>query len=240
MLKNSAKLLVSVRNATEAEAALAGGADLIDIKEPRRGSLGAADHAVVKEICDRVAGRRPVSAACGELLDAARTNLVSLAEEGGLAMLKLGLANCRGSQSWREELSRLRDLLPVDCVLVPVGYADYPAAISPEPAELLDACQELSLGWMMVDTFDKAAGDLFDAFEAGRLTRLASSAHESGIKIAVAGRLRAERLAEAATLGADVVGVRGAVCPRGRLSSVEARLVASARELISPRPVTAL
>ena len=33
-------LLVSVRSAEEAEIALAGGANLIDIKEPSRGALG--------------------------------------------------------------------------------------------------------------------------------------------------------------------------------------------------------
>ena len=36
-------LLVSVRSAAEALAALAGGADVIDVKEPNQGSLGAAD-----------------------------------------------------------------------------------------------------------------------------------------------------------------------------------------------------
>ncbi len=40
------RLLVSVRSAAEAEIALSAGADLIDVKEPSRGSLGAADPAV--------------------------------------------------------------------------------------------------------------------------------------------------------------------------------------------------
>jgi uncharacterized protein (UPF0264 family) len=43
-------LLVSVRNVEEAEAALAGGADLIDIKEPLHGSLGAAS----AEVCEAI------------------------------------------------------------------------------------------------------------------------------------------------------------------------------------------
>lgn len=64
------RLLVSVRSAAEAEAALAGGADLIDIKEPTRGSLGRADDRVIADILRQVAGRRPVSAALGELWDA--------------------------------------------------------------------------------------------------------------------------------------------------------------------------
>ena len=50
-------LLVSVRSADEADAALAGGADLIDCKEPARGPLGVAEPEVVAAILDRVAGQ---------------------------------------------------------------------------------------------------------------------------------------------------------------------------------------
>src|SRR4051812_47948913 len=41
------ELLVSVRSAKEVEAALAGGADIIDAKEPSRGSLGAVSPKVL-------------------------------------------------------------------------------------------------------------------------------------------------------------------------------------------------
>ena len=48
-------LLVSVRSAAEALSALAGGADVIDVKEPNRGSLGAADDETISSAeLDRV------------------------------------------------------------------------------------------------------------------------------------------------------------------------------------------
>ena len=62
-------LLVSVRDAMEARAALHGGADLIDIKEPRAGSLGSAEVGTWREICEVVATAKPLSVALGELLD---------------------------------------------------------------------------------------------------------------------------------------------------------------------------
>ena len=43
----SVNLLVSVRSRQEAAAALAGGADIIDIKEPSQGSLGRAAASVM-------------------------------------------------------------------------------------------------------------------------------------------------------------------------------------------------
>ena len=54
-----AELLVSVRSADEAKAALAGSADIIDIKEPDHGSLGRASHAALDAILNCIAGRRP-------------------------------------------------------------------------------------------------------------------------------------------------------------------------------------
>ena len=62
-----AGLLVSVRSAAEAQTALAGGAALIDVKEPERGPLGRADDATVAEVVAAVASRCPVSAALGEI-----------------------------------------------------------------------------------------------------------------------------------------------------------------------------
>ena len=64
-----AGLLVSVRSVAEAEIALAGGAAIIDVKEPSRGALGRADDTIIADIVRSVAGRAPVSAALGELID---------------------------------------------------------------------------------------------------------------------------------------------------------------------------
>lgn len=53
-------LLVSVRDAREARLALAGGVDLIDIKEPSRGALGGADPAIWRDVRDVTAGAVPL------------------------------------------------------------------------------------------------------------------------------------------------------------------------------------
>src|SRR6516162_9005987 len=93
------RLLVSVRNATEAEAALAGGAHLIDVKEPARGPLGRADEATIAAVVRRVAGRRPVSAAMGELAPNAGPGAPP-----GLAYVKWGLAGRACNAGWQEQL----------------------------------------------------------------------------------------------------------------------------------------
>ena len=60
------RLLVSVSSAAEASAALAGGADIIDAKNPLAGALGPVSLEVLREIYAVVAGTRPVTAALGD------------------------------------------------------------------------------------------------------------------------------------------------------------------------------
>src|SRR5688500_12679056 len=94
-------LLVSVRSVAEALAALEGGAALIDIKEPARGSLGRADAGVIAAVVAAVKRLRPVSAALGEWVDG-----IGAMPNADLTYVKWGLAGCRGRTDWRAALAR--------------------------------------------------------------------------------------------------------------------------------------
>lgn len=63
------RLLVSVRDCVEAQAALDGGADIIDVKDPGTGPLGFAGFETICRISRLVDDRVPVSAAFGECCD---------------------------------------------------------------------------------------------------------------------------------------------------------------------------
>src|SRR3954452_14348343 len=95
-------LLVSVRSAAEALSALAGGADVIDVKEPDRGSLGAADEETISAIVRAVDGRAPVSAALGELVDLDKSPNGNAARilVDGVSLFKIGLARSATLDAW--------------------------------------------------------------------------------------------------------------------------------------------
>src|SRR3990172_3975966 len=95
-------LLVSVRNADEARIALEGGADVIDVKEPSRGSLGAADAEVVAAVVRAIGGSVPISVAAGELIDHRQSGATSSVSAFGVAYIKLGLAGCAVVSDWPE------------------------------------------------------------------------------------------------------------------------------------------
>ncbi len=94
-------LLVSVRNAHEAHAALEGGADVIDIKEPSNGPLGRASDADIREVLQvvrEISEQTPVSAACGEVCDLGAE--VSVPLPAGLTYAKLGLSELADDKKW--------------------------------------------------------------------------------------------------------------------------------------------
>jgi len=221
------RLLVSVRSAQEALAALAGGADLIDVKEPQLGSLGAAMPHVRTEIAAAIGDACPLSAALGELRDFAPVDPESLR---GYAFAKLGLANV--GDDWQVRWQAALHTLPPWITPVGVAYAD----TGPSPDAVCEVGHRLGCKALLVDTFDKTRGCVFDYLSSSALDDVFRAAHGQGLMSVLAGSLRLEHVALALALQADYIGVRGAVCGKSRESELEQALVEQwAEALISER-----
>ena len=110
------QLLVSVRNADEAVAAVRGGAHIIDVKEPHQGSLGCATPEVIVAIAEAIREvndtQLPLSLALGELPEwqfSDRDVLREAIQTAAPQFLKLGLADVatgHGNSSWIIEWQR--------------------------------------------------------------------------------------------------------------------------------------
>lgn len=215
------EVLVSVRSAEEAAAALAGGADIIDVKEPHRGPLGAADAAVIREIAAMI-GSRPLSAACGEL---AEWNGAAADLPAG-ALAKIGPAGLVAFAAWSARWDAWRQALPPQVSPVAVAYADYAAASAPDPRAIAEFAAGRS-SWLLLDTWDKSGGGLFDVVARDVLREWLRVAREGDLQIALAGALRREQWSLLSELRPNVVAVRGAVCAGDRQSALD---VARVRE----------
>lgn len=207
-------LLVSVRSADEAAVALAGGADIIDLKEPRNGSLGAADPRVWREVIDLVAGRAIVSAALGELFDGSMEQLAK--QTWGLQFAKIGLAGCGRDSSWLRRFGHVASLLPRDVQPVPVAYADWEAAAAPPPTAVLQLTAEADGSLLLVDTHDKQAGNLLIHLDMPALANIARQGAARGVRLALAGSLDEQAITQLSSLTPAYFGVRGAACSGGR------------------------
>jgi uncharacterized protein (UPF0264 family) len=250
-------LLVSVRSAAEAEAALAGGAGLIDVKDPENGSLGWASIEVLEEVVRTVSGRCPVSAALGELLDHSSRFPVLfdlsrwIAQPGpkGLAYVKGGLAKggdlkpvpWEKASLWETMLVESRrfitKLMPT-CDLVAVAYADWLQAAAPRPAEICDVACRHAFPVFLIDTWQKDGTTLLDWLTRETIAELRERCRRAGVRVALAGSLGVEQIRKLLPLAPDWLAVRGAACEGGRDGYVDAdrvrRLVELLREPVTP------
>lgn len=218
MNSQTTNLLVSVRSAEEARAALDGGADVIDVKEPSRGSLGAASPATIVSVIEEVDGAALVTAACGELTEyQAGTPLLK-----GLYAAKIGMA---GTSSLTEnERNALWANALTDFGLshrVAVAYADYQASKSPSPELVVRAGAALGCRFFLIDTFDKSlslcdlvAKDTAFSEEIDCSLKLATSHH---MRLVIAGSVRQQDLRGVVSRWSpDYIAVRGAACDGSR------------------------
>jgi hypothetical protein len=210
------QLLVSVRSAAEADEALAGGADLIDVKEPTLGSLGRASDAVVAEVVKRVAGRVPTSAALGELREWDGTM------PGGVDFVKAGLAGL-GETDWRARLDAFRAAAGGRTVIV--AYADWQNAEAPLLEDIVQYAERTRDPILLIDTYRKTGSTLFDLVDEPTLTRCIARIRQATGRIAIAGSLSRSAAKRAAALQPDWIAVRGAVCEGGRSGMVSRELV---------------
>jgi (5-formylfuran-3-yl)methyl phosphate synthase len=244
---NGPGLLVSVRSLDEAGAAVEGGADITDVKEPLRGPLGRADASVVAGVIRYVAGRCPVSAALGELLDADSGTIPE-----GLAFVKWGLAGCRGLCSWRHRLAaRLatrRPPLPWGGFQnrptgVIAAYADWEQAGAPPVNDVAEFARLWTGTVFLLDTFRKEPlqankrPTLLDWLSVAEITRLCRLLQPAGVRVALAGSLEAEQIQALQQAQPDWFAVRGAVCDRGhRQNTIRAERVRDLVRLVHGLP----
>ncbi len=230
------KLLVSVRNASEAAAALAGGADWIDLKEPLAGPLGAVDAETAHEVVEFVAGRCPVSAALGELAAWTGSPAERLLGVPGIEFVKLGPAGCAEAEGWADAwLAAERAIRQVGKSLVAVVYADWQRARSPHPEQIVALASQAACQYLLVDTFDKASAGTLGCLGQAGLSRLLRLVQQESLRTVVAGGITLADFAQLPTTSINMVAVRGGVCPGARSGQVDQRLVEQFQKALSAR-----
>jgi uncharacterized protein (UPF0264 family) len=224
------RLLVSVISALEARRALAGGADIIDVKDPGQGALGAPSPRVLSEVVREVGAAVPVSVALGDLPNLPHT--AALAARGaalsGADYVKVGLRGVRELEGAIALMRAVADAVEPKTVVIAAAYADAEALDPPAlaPRWLPELVDRAGVAGALVDTFVKDGRGLYGWLSDFELSDLITRTHRVGASFAVAGQLTLDQLRRAP---ADVVGVRSAVCRGGdRAAELDAELVVAA------------
>jgi uncharacterized protein (UPF0264 family) len=231
------RLLVSVVDGAEARAAATAGADIVDVKNPGEGSLGAPAPAVIADVRSSVPTALPVSAAIGDMPNLPGTAALAAlgAAQSGATFVKVGLWGVTTEPDAVALLRAVREAVP-GAVVVAAAYAD--AARVPHaplaPVLLPRVAQAAHVDACLLDTAVKDGRGLLEWLSPATLTALVAEAHAAGLEVALAGALRAEDLPVIRDTGADVAGVRSAACHDGRRTgSLDAERVRALRRYVS-------
>lgn len=211
------KLLISPRNAKEAREAIAGGADIIDVKNPSEGALGANYPWVIGEIKALCPRNVEVSCTIGEAPNLPAS--VSLAALGaaslGVDYIKVGLGGIKTPEQAVNLLQNVRRAAKQtnpNVKVVAAGYADASRIGAINPMLIPKVASDAQADVAMLDTAVKDKKNLFDHLTKAELKKFVESAHGFGLQAALAGSLRKQDLPVVYGLGADVAGLRGAAC----------------------------
>lgn len=226
----SLKLLVSVINGTEALEAIKGRANIIDVKNPREGSLGANFPRVIRQVKEIVPDHMEVSATIGDLPNLPGT--ASLAALGATACganyVKAGLLGVKTSAEAthliKEVRRAVRDYSDTSKVIA-AGYADFKTVGCVDPSKLPHIAYKAKADGVMIDVKVKdSKSKLFNFLDGETLKKFVEEAHDCNLLAALAGSLDRQDLPRLYDLGADVIGVRKAVCDkRDRLKGLVQR-----------------
>jgi (5-formylfuran-3-yl)methyl phosphate synthase len=199
------KMLASVTSVAEAEMALELGADIIDLKDPHTGALGALTLSTLNEIVVAIDGRQTLSATIGDTPSdpiELQTKIAATAATGvdivkiGIATSSVALASWQGLP-WK----------PISTRLVAVLFAD-------EPIDLnwIEMFAKMNFYGVMLDTADKSNGGLREHRTDDALHEFVNHARKSNLVCGLAGSLRLGDIAPLLTIAPDYLGFRGALC----------------------------
>ena len=199
-------LLASVSDAREARLAMRGGADIIDLKDPAKGALGAVSAETQRSVVRLVDGQRPVSATIGDLPMAAPVIAAAIeaTAANGVDLVKVGLFE---RYPGPDILNALAAAGQAGIHLIAVLFADQYS-----PLHLLEPLRRAACAGVMLDTADKTGGSLTAHLERDALAAFVQTGKRLGLLTGLAGSLRAADIRPLVQLGPDYLGFRGALC----------------------------
>lgn len=215
-------LMISVTNGDETHAALEGGADIIDIKNPAEGALGAPSPAMIQDACISLKGHNPFSIALGEF--PGKPCAAALAAVGSAYFnpnfIKIAFIPNTSATEMAQTLQEIKKSLR--CVqkpisVVAVAYADTLRYASWNLDQFSAIAKENGAEGCLVDTQEKKNKSLLDYLSWEEIKQFISSCHSRQLFCGLAGSLRFSDVMNITRLEPDIIGVRSAVCGGDRL-----------------------
>lgn len=219
--------LASVASVEEAKIALAGGADIIDLKNPHAGALGALPLTTIAETVEIIGNNAQTSATIGDLTTDSGNipDAVKAMQATQVDFIKIGLFTEGGKLS---ELINSLSYEASNYKLIAVLFADQPLDLN-----LLPQLAEAGFHGVMLDTATKQGSGLRTNLSDHELARFVQIAKQLGLVSGLAGQLTASDIHTLLPHNPDYLGFRSALCAQHqRTQVIDSKAILKIRRLI--------
>ncbi len=199
-------MLASVNSLAEARLIISSAVDIVDLKQPEQGALGALPTQTVKQIVELVNNLKAVSATIGDLPVEPDPvfNAVSNMAATGVDYIKIGFFP---GANWSTTITKLSQLTAQGHKLIAVLFADTQPDIN-----IIKNLKLAGFYGVMLDTMDKQKGSLTEVMSETEIKDFVYQAKQSGLICGLAGSLKQSEINNLLSLEADYLGFRGALC----------------------------
>ena len=220
-------MLASVSSLEEAWLVVNSGANIVDLKDPGKGALGALPLKTIRTIVGELNGVAPLSATIGDLpfkTDDISEQLDRFVKSG-VDIIKIGVF---GGIDNQETLGFLSTLAAQGSRIVLVLFAeDLPAKID------FTLLANHGIHGVMIDTRNKQDGNLRAKINSRQLRKFCENAKINGLLSGLAGSIGVCDIPELLTFNPDYLGFRGALCDASqRTGEISKTALAEVRSMI--------
>ena len=227
-------MLASVRNLEEANLACREGVDIVDLKEPRDGALGAVPLDTMHLIVDELWEKCRISATIGDLpaSPCAIEDQVMKTAETGVDFVKVGMFSQRHIEDC---LPALASCSHIGIAVIAVLFADTEFDMD----QVIRSVKDASLKGIMLDTAGKGSGSLLQHQNIFTLEYFVNRSRQSGLLTGLAGSLTIGDIPTLIRVAPDYIGFRTALCSdRERIGCVDEKALREVRRAIPAVPDT--
>ena len=212
MIKTSipTRLLISFKNLNEISTKTLDLIDIIDLKNPEKGSIGSWKIGDISKVVKIYKGKKKISATLGDIYNTGSVlKRLRKFDELNLDFIKFGFfLNDRNElENFIEKIGK--DFFTTD--LVGVVFVENKILLD-YVFNNLEKLKNSGINYLLLDTFSKISGDLLTFCSIDFLKNFIKKASFYKITIGLAGKLKESQIPKLMDLNPSIIGFRSAVC----------------------------
>tara|TARA_B100000029_G_scaffold503822_1_gene581536 strand:- start:303 stop:1022 length:720 start_codon:yes stop_codon:yes gene_type:complete len=209
-LSSQTKLLVSFKSKEEISIENLSLVDILDLKDPSKGSLGSWKIKSIREIIKIFGKKKEISATLGDVSDTRKIiKELRKFDELKLNYIKFGIFS--ESQNQIENLMKKIYEEKIKTKLVPVIFVDK-IFIKNWIFENFEKIKSFGFKDLLLDTYSKNSGNLLEICTINFLENFIDQSYKFSIKVGLAGKLKSDQIPKLLLLGPKILGFRSAAC----------------------------